>query len=291
MKVAIIGPGVVGSAVALLLSKAGYEFIGVVGSNLQKAEVLAAQIGGRGTLEPREVVPNAELIIVTTPDAGIKKVTDVLIQKGCLRSGQVLIHMSGALSAAIMGDAREFGVYVASVHPLQSFASVEIAIKNLPKSSFALEGDNEALEVAEKIVNDLNGYPFRLAPGKKAIYHAGAVIASNYLVALTHLSMLLWEQAGIESDVAIQGLTTLLEGTLSNINRLGPVKALTGPIARGDWETVAGHLEKLDTNKDYLEMYKTLGRYTVDIALVKGTINREQADRLLSLLKTEGEAS
>lgn len=284
-KIAIIGPGVVGSALACLLYQKAYQIIGVAGTTLDKAQRLALKVNSKATTVPEEITSEADIIFITTPDSVITQVSREIGMRGGYKSGQVLVHMSGALPAEVMEEARTWGVYLASVHPLQSFADVEVAMENLPGSFFALEGDKEALILAEKIVLDLAGHCFQLAPGTKGLYHAGASVASNYLVAVCHLAIALWAKAGIDQDGALAGLIPLLKGTLMNIEKLGPTQALTGPIARGDWGTVKRHFDQIAENEQIFTVYKTLGLYTLDIAREKGSIDPLQAGILENLLK------
>lgn len=284
-KIAIIGPGVVGSALACLLYQKGHQIVGVAGPTLNKAQSLAGKVNCKATTVPEEIALEADFVFITTPDSVITQVSrEIGLGRG-YKAGQVLVHMSGALPAEIMEEARTWGVYLASVHPLQSFADAEVAMETLPGSFFALEGDKEALILAEKIVLDLAGHPFKLAPGTKGLYHAGASVASNYLVAVFHLAVALWAKAGIDQKSALAGLIPLLQGTLMNIERLGPTKALTGPIARGDWGTVKRHLDEMAGDEPLTTVYKTLGLYTLDIAREKGSIQPLQAGILEKLLK------
>jgi predicted short-subunit dehydrogenase-like oxidoreductase (DUF2520 family) len=136
------------------------------------------------------------------------------------------------------------------------------------------------------MVKDLGGTLLEITAEKKTLYHAAAVAASNYLVSLIHLALELNKAAGLPMNISFDALLPLIKGTLSNIGARGIPDALTGPIARGDVETVAAHLQAIEKDAPgLLAIYRCLGLYTVDLAKAKGTLNEEAADRLLALLR------
>jgi predicted short-subunit dehydrogenase-like oxidoreductase (DUF2520 family) len=194
--------------------------------------------------------------------------------------------MSGALPAEILAPLKERGAAVGSLHPLQSFASVEQAAANLPGSFFAVQGDDRAIETALKIIEDLGGKPFMIESRDKALYHLGACVASNYLVALVHFAVYIYKAIGMSGEQAVGALMPLLRGTLANIEILVPVQALTGPVARGDLGTIERHLEAIRGLEPGLaEFYRTLGRYTTKVAVEKGSIDKVEAERLFSIFR------
>jgi predicted short-subunit dehydrogenase-like oxidoreductase (DUF2520 family) len=197
----------------------------------------------------------------------------------------VAIHCSGALSSEILSSARECGAMVASLHPLQSFASADQAVSLVPGSFCTIEGDRDALLIVRQIVEDLGGTVLEIAAEKKTLYHAGAVAASNYLVTLIHLALKLNEAAGLPGDTSFNALLPLIRGTLANIRAKGIPCALTGPVARGDVATVSGHVKAIEKDApELLPLYSCLGLCTVDLAKAKGTLNRVAAEKLVALL-------
>lgn len=285
-KVAVVGAGKVGSALAILLNRRGYPVAGIASRSISSARRAAWELNARYTDKPEEVTRDADVVFITTPDREIAAVAGDIAKRGGFRSGQVVFHTSGAHSADEAGAARRSGALVASMHPLQSFADVKMAVKNLPGSYFALEGDKEALPLAEQIVKDLGGKSFFIAAKDKALYHAAAVIASNYLVSLMHLATGLCGHFGLPREEAFQALSPLVLGTINNISRVGPAAALTGPVARGDGTTLKGHLEVLKKAGDLeLDIYCKLGLYTVKVALEKGSISAGQGEALASIFK------
>lgn len=289
-KIAVVGAGKVGSALALLLNRRGYPVAGIASRSLSSAGRVADKLGVPATVRPEEVTRDADVVFITTPDRVISRVACQIAEKRGFLPGQVVFHTSGAHPAAEVGVARSCGAFAASLHPLQSFADVDTAMENLPGSYFALEGDSRALPLAEQIVRDLDGKSFSIDAGDKALYHAAACIASNCLVSLIHLATGLYGRFGLSRGEAFEALYPLIRGTIRNISQAGPAPALTGPVARGDAPTLAGHLEVLkEADPLELDLYRTLCLYTIRVALEKGSINPAQALELESMFKPGGQ--
>ncbi|MDD3023066.1 MAG: DUF2520 domain-containing protein, partial [Syntrophomonadaceae bacterium] len=224
---------------------------------------------------PQEVSRSADILFITTSDTAIQSVVSTLADSRAIRPGQIIIHMSGALSSEVLDNAKEFGAMVLSVHPLQSFAGLDRAIANLPGSVFSIEGDEDAYDVAVSIVEALEGEYFFIDSKAKPLYHAGACAVSNYLVTVVDLGIKLLEAVGISRELASKALLPLINGTVKNIENLGIPQALTGPIARGDLSTVSNHLLCLEQMApELLHLYSCLGYYTASIASEKATIDQ-----------------
>jgi predicted short-subunit dehydrogenase-like oxidoreductase (DUF2520 family) len=287
--VAIVGCGTVGTALGGLLSAAGYPIIGVSTLRADTARKAADRLGAkRFSLLPWEITPEAEVVFITTPDDAIEPTCRAIAQKRGFAKNRIVLHCSGALASSVLAPARTCGAFVASLHPLQSFASVEQAERLVPGSYCTVEGDGPALPVARRIVEDVGGRLLEITPEGKTLYHAAAVVASNYLVTLVHLALTLNHLAGIPPGVSFTALRPLIEGTLTNIAAKGIPGALTGPIARGDVATVTAHLRAIqETAPELLEAYKILGRHTVGLAERQGSLTAEVSGRLLSLLRMQ----
>lgn len=284
----VIGPGVVGTALASLLKDRGYKLIGVVGRNQEKTSQVAQNLGCSFTDQAENLTLLADIIFITTSDQAINSVVTDVAQKGGFRPGHTVIHTSGALPSTILQPAKEQGAQVLSLHPLQSFASPEMAVSNLPGSFFTIEGDNGAYGLAEDMVRALEGNSFYIKEEDKPLYHAAACVASNFIVTLVDYAINLLALTGIPKEQGIKALQPLINGTVNNIKNLGTAKALTGPISRGDGETVNKHLQELQKkNPEDRELYRQLGLYTINVALHKGSINQEKARELKGILKEE----
>jgi predicted short-subunit dehydrogenase-like oxidoreductase (DUF2520 family) len=237
------------------------------------------QMVGHGQIydSPQGVADNADFIFITTPD----DVISTVVNQVDWHKGQYVVHCSGADSLDVLEHARIMEAKVGSFHPLQTFASIQKAIENLPGSTFALEAEGNLLDILKKMADDLGGYWIKLGAGDKAAYHTAAVMACNYLVTLVKLATDLWDSFGVPRDQAIQALLPLLKGTINNIENLSVPNALTGPIARGDIGTVQIHLNTLkEIAPGILSVYCELGLQTIPVAIAKGKITKDQAREL-----------
>jgi predicted short-subunit dehydrogenase-like oxidoreductase (DUF2520 family) len=199
--------------------------------------------------------------------------------------GTVVAHVAGALGSEAAAGAR--GGEPGSLHPLRSFADPERAAATFEGTACAVEGTPVAAEALRELVGRIGGVPLQVDPGGKPLYHAGAVFASNYLVAICHAAERLFEAAGIPRDAGRSALSRLAEGTLQNVMAAGPEAALTGPVERGDDRTVARHLEALRrTRPDLAAPYAVLGRLTLDLARSRGNLSRDAVDRVAAALES-----
>ncbi|MCK5123641.1 MAG: DUF2520 domain-containing protein [Dehalococcoidia bacterium] len=282
LKTGFIGAGTTGTALAVRLSQKGCPVVAVSSRTLSSAQKLAALVPDcRVYHTAQDVAEAAELVFITTPD-------DVMAQV-CAevqwREVNSVVHCSGAHSVDILGSAKKLGAAVGSFHPLQTFADVDQAIRNLPGSTFALEAEEPLLTTQKELTRLLNGNWVVLKPGDKVLYHVAAVFACNYLVTLVKLALDLWLNFGVSSKEATRALLPLLEGTINNINNIGLPDCLTGPVARGDSGTIERHLSALETRSlDLLTTYKELGLQTIPIALAKGKVSEQKAEEMKALL-------
>jgi predicted short-subunit dehydrogenase-like oxidoreductase (DUF2520 family) len=282
LKVGIIGAGTFGTALAVRLSRKGYQISAVTSRSRSSSLRLVQHVGGGQIFDSAQaVVDNSDFIFLTTPDDAIP----VLVNETRWHQGQFVVHCSGADSLDVLEPARIVGAHVGSFHPLQTFASIQKAIENIPGSTFALEGEGNLLDILKKMAEDLEGHWIKLNSGDKAAYHAAAVMTCNYMVTLVKMSTDLWQGFGISKEQALQALLPLLKGTVNNLENLGIPAALTGPIARGDMGTVQIHLNALkQTSPEMIPAYCELGLQTVPIALSKGRISDHKAAEIELLL-------
>ncbi len=290
--VAIIGAGRVGSSVGFLLKRAGYTVTAIASLTESSAKMAAAFVGaGKPATDVVGAAAGAELVFITTPDRVIKEVCEKIGAAGAFKPGALAVHMSGAHSLDLLDAARTAGAHRAVLHPLQSLASREQGVKTLPGSYFRIEADTDALETAKDIVKALGGIELVMPEWKSdrvsaALYHAGAVAVSNYFVALVDYGLKFYQALGADKKEALKAVLPLIRGTLHNIETLGIPDALTGPIMRGDTQTVRDHLEAMKKRTPELgALYKGLARQTVAVAKDKGSITQETAEELLNLVK------
>ena len=262
MKVSIIGAGKVGKVFAKALKNLQYNIISISSKSNVSADDLAGEINCEVSYDWLKIA-EADIIFITTNDGAIKAVMELLKERDILRKGQFIFHCSGVEGLDGLSFAKEKDVFIGSIHPLQSFVE-EVNLKDV---YFALDGDVEAIRLGEKIVNEFGGKTFIVPSDKRAIYHAAACIASNYFVTLIHSAIVLFEQFNMEEHDAIQALLPLIQGSIDNIKKNGCGNSLTGPISRGDIETVTKHIKGIKAMApDELDLYKIMGKYTADLA-------------------------
>ncbi|MFO7557000.1 MAG: Rossmann-like and DUF2520 domain-containing protein [Desulfobacterales bacterium] len=279
---AIVGCGRVGTALAVFLTRARYRPAGFASKSLSSAKRVADMVlSGRFSDVPWDITRHADVVFVATPDSAITETCRSISKNTGFANNAVVLHCSGALASSVLSDAKTCGAWIGSMHPLQSFASADYEINPFKGIIVSLEGEDPAVEAAKKIATDLGGTVVNILTEAKTLYHASAVVASNYLVTLLELAVQLIGEAGIDRKDAFHLLKPLIEGTLSNIGKVGVQKALTGPIARGDVKTVKTHIEEIGFKKpEFLALYKTLAFYTVDIATEAGMISESSKQEL-----------
>jgi predicted short-subunit dehydrogenase-like oxidoreductase (DUF2520 family) len=224
------------------------------------------------------------IVILAVPDAALAEVVYDLTMMGPAPTGCVALHLSGALSTDALEPLHHRGYEVGSMHPLMAVADPWFAGDRLIGAAFAMTGEPLATAAARRIVAELGGTPLTIATAQRPLYHAAAVMASNYLVALIGAAVRMLGEAGVESDDALRALIPLLRGTLDNIAQLGVPAAVTGPIARGDVDTIRLHLARLSPEDRVL--YSGLGMELLRLARRAG-LDESRAAEIESLLNSD----
>ncbi len=283
----IIGAGKVGKSIGYLLKDRGYNILGFISKTLTSAKEGVDLLGGGiASVGYDKFIEEADLIIIATPDDIIEVVSKELLTVDQIKKSSTLIHLSGSLSSKVLCD-EDLPCGRLSLHPLQAVAYVRSGIKDLPKAFFTLEGNDLGLTKGREIMKALGADYKVIESSDKAAYHASAVIASNYLVAIIDMAMKINKSLGIDEEEVLEGILNLSEGSLENIRSLGTQEALTGPIARGDFMTIKGHLEALGDilDDDEIELYKRLASYTGNLASRKGSLAKKDVESLKEILR------
>ncbi len=282
---AIIGLGKVGTAMGFLLHAAGYQIAAVASRSPQSLSRCLSYTGGRILTSNPDAARMADCIFITTHDDAISDVCKEISDNGAVAPGKKVIHMSGAGGLDLLESARTKGAHVASIHPLQSFPDTENAIITIPGSTFGITAVDEIKDWCIQIVKDLGGIPFLVSEADKSLYHAAACMASNYLVTLMHMVSETYRSMGLSHDEAMKAVRPLVTATLNNIETKGTVKALTGPIARGDAGTIRKHLLALrEKRSEFLPAYCSLGLLTTSLGILKETLSTDNAQTIEALL-------
>lgn len=286
-RIAIIGAGKVGSALAIVLQNAGHLIVGVASRTQSAAEILAVRVGAVSAgIEIKQAVRQAEVILITTPDREIAAVVEALLKEDAMQPGQFVFHVCGSQSAETLAAVRDAGAIIGSMHPLQSFSTIEGSTASIPGTYFAIDGDAAAMVAAKQMIADIGGQSFVIPSAQRALYHAAACMASNYTVAVIHSAVQMFKALGITEAEAIAALSPILRGTFANMIREGTVNALTGPIVRGDVGTIEKHLAQIaELSPKESTIYAQLGIYTEKIAEERKIYTEEEGKELSTIIR------
>ncbi|MBW3534986.1 MAG: DUF2520 domain-containing protein [Gemmatimonadetes bacterium] len=230
--------------------------------------------------------PGTTVVVLTVPDDVLPEMAHALAGQGDGPPGCAAFHCSGALSTDVLAPLHARGYDVGSLHPLQSIAHPVTGADLLPGSAFAVSGGREASAVARRLVAALGGVPLTVPVTGRPLYHAAAVTVSNHLTALVAMAGRLLVRAGVPEAQALPALLPLARGTLENLETMGVGPSLTGPVQRGDVETVLLHLRAMEPRDR--AVYTALGREMVELASAFGLAD-EVAERLGSAFDREEE--
>jgi predicted short-subunit dehydrogenase-like oxidoreductase (DUF2520 family) len=275
--VAIIGPGRLGTALALQLARAGYhvsELISRTPASARRLRALTQTLKARSS-HHRNVRLNADLIWLCVPDREIAIVAADLATLNIWK-GKTVFHSSGALGSDTLDPLRKRGAKVASVHPMMTF--VRGAVPAMKGITFALEGDAPAVRVAQRIVRDFGARTFLIRRQKKAAYHAWGSFASPLLVAALVTAEQVARSAGLKTAEARRMMLPIVCQTFVNYAALGPAGSFSGPLVRGDAEIVRKHLHALKKLPEARAVYVALARSSLRQLPVE---NRRQLEKAL----------
>ncbi|MGH2469836.1 MAG: Rossmann-like and DUF2520 domain-containing protein, partial [Chloroflexota bacterium] len=265
------------------LAEVGVTVVAVYSRTAARAQALAARLPNCLVAQSAQQVSQlAQLVFLTVPDGEIRAVAEEVNW----RKGQAVVHCSGAAGPELLEAAARQGAWIGAFHPLQTFARAD-APASLAGCAVAIEAEEPLHTQLLELARALGALPLELPPGARPLYHASASLASNSLVALLAATAGLWATFGLDRAAALAALLPLVRATLDNVATLGPVEALTGPVARGDVGTVRQHLEALGKQApDMIGLYRELGRWTLALALEKKTIAPALAHDLRELLES-----
>ncbi|MCX8010149.1 MAG: DUF2520 domain-containing protein [Ignavibacteria bacterium] len=277
----IIGAGKVGSSLCVSLYSAGFIIDAIVDKKIQSAKTLARKVKcDNYSNSLLDLKTNANVIAICVQDSNIKFVVEDLIKSNFNFKSLYCFHTSGCLSSEVLKPLSNRGAKAFSLHPNFSFAKKRTSLEKIP---VAVESSSfEAVSFARFICRKTKAHFFEITKEKKSVYHALAVMFSNYLNVLFNESQKLFGDK--TKPESIQIYRGLIESTLKNISELGSVKALTGPIARGDIETVKENLRAIEKHLSQLtKVYKELGLITLELAEKKSALPKETITHLLKI--------
>jgi predicted short-subunit dehydrogenase-like oxidoreductase (DUF2520 family) len=282
LKVGIIGPGRVGAALGVALTRAGHEVVAVAAVSDLSVGRAREHFPGVPLTDPAGVVEAADLVLLTVPDDALPGLVNGLVTIGAPVPGRLLAHTSGRYGISVLEPATRRGALPLALHPVMTFTGRSDDLQRLRGISYGITTLEQLRPVAEVLVIEMDGEPVFIAEEHRDLYHAALASAANHLVTLVTEACDLLQLAGAGDPARM--LSPLLYAALDNALRLGDA-GLTGPVARGDAGTVAGHLAALrETAPEALAVYVALARLTADRALAAGLLAPPDAERLLDVL-------
>jgi predicted short-subunit dehydrogenase-like oxidoreductase (DUF2520 family) len=283
--IAIIGAGNLGTSLGYALSKKGYNIKALSCRSLKSLKESQRIIReGKTSTDNIQTAKQGNILFICVPDGEIVKIVKELSGGQLSWREKYVFHCSGLLPSEVMKPLKTRGALTASLHPIQSFSQKKGDLKQFEGIYFGLEGDDKALKLAQKIVGSLGGHSIHIRAQDKPIYHAACSVASNFFVVLLDTAVSLLKHIGLEQKQAFKAVMPLIQGTLRNVKEFNTEGALTGPVIRGEQESVEKHLDALRKFPGYHEMYHSLAAQALEIAKRKN-IPPEKIKSLKNLLE------
>ena len=272
--IGIIGTGKSAAALLKHFKINNVKITGLWGRNTEKSLSLGRIFEVNSFLSKRELIDASEIIILAVSDDSIRELSKLIAgESDKPLSGKTFVHLSGALSSSEMDSLSELGADILSAHIIQSLAGASVSASGLQPSDildgvwFSLEGELAAVTKVKEVLDFCKNPSFVISKENKPLYHAAMCVISNYLVTLLNAGFKMLEATGLDIEEAYKVTLPLINGTLKNIEKLGSIDALTGPIARGDVLTVEKHLSAIRNScPDVLPLYCSMGMETVKIS-------------------------
>ncbi len=286
LAVGVVGAGRVGAVLGAALRLAGHHIVAVSAVSAVSLDRVEVLLPGVDVLAAHEVVERSDLALLTVPDDALADLVEGLAVTGSVRAGQLLAHSSGRHGVAVLAPAARAGALPLALHPVMTFTGTSVDLARLAGCCFGVTAPEPLRPIAEALVVEMGGEPQWVEEQWRPLYHAALANASNHLVTLVAESLDLLARCGVDDPARLLG--PLVSASLDNVLRSGDA-ALTGPVARGDAETVALHVRELRAvSPEALAAYVAMARLTADRALAAGRLRAESAEALLGVLAAGG---
>ncbi len=281
-RIGVVGAGRVGAVLAAALRTAGHEIVAVAGESPASRTRIETLLPGVHVDKPSAVSRACDLLLLTVPDDMLSNVVTMLSASGAIRPGQSVVHTSGKHGLAVLEPAAALGAHVLAMHPAMTFTGTDVDLGRLPGCRYGVTAADDTRDLAAALVDDLEGSIVWVPEERRALYHAGLAHGANHLVTLVTQAMDLLRASGAEDPAGT--LRPLLEAALDNALSYGGA-ALTGPIVRGDVETVRAHLVDIAAESpESLESYVAMARATAHRAVADGRLLPIRAAKLIGVL-------
>ncbi len=282
LSVGVVGAGRVGAVLAARLRAAGYDVVAAAGESDASRDRIADLLPGVRIDKPSAVARSCDLLLLTVPDDMLPNVVTVLAASGALHEGQYVVHTSGRHGLAVLEPARAVGAHTVAMHPAMTFTGTALDLDRLDGCVFGLTAGPAEHAFAQRLVDDLGGRPTWVPEEMRTLYHAGLAHGANHLITLVSEAMEMLAAAG--SDDPAGTLRPLLSAALDNALDQGDA-ALTGPIVRGDLNTVRAHLDEIARRSPQaMDSYVALARATLARSVTDGRVVPIRALKINELL-------
>ena len=281
-RIGVVGAGRVGAVLAAALRAAGHDVVAVAGESPASRTRIETLLPGVHVDKPSAVARSCDLLLLTVPDDMLGNVVAMLSASGAIRAGQRVVHTSGKHGLAVLQPAADLGAEVLAMHPAMTFTGTDIDLGRLAGCVYGVTATLDTHELARDLVADLGGTIVWVPEARRTLYHAGLAHGANHLVTLVTQAMDLLRASGAEDPAST--LRPLLNAALDNALSYGSA-ALTGPVVRGDVETVRAHLADVAASSpETLESYVVMARATANRAVVDGRLLPIRAAKLIGIL-------
>jgi predicted short-subunit dehydrogenase-like oxidoreductase (DUF2520 family) len=285
LAVGVIGAGRAGTALGAALARAGHAV--VAASAVSEASVRRARATFPAAVitNPSQVLLRADLALLTVPDDVLPGLVAGLAATEAPMQGRMLVHASGRHGLAVLEPAARRGGLPLALHPVMTFTGRADDVDRLAGTCFGVTAPEVLRPAAEALVIEMGGEPVFIAEEHRDLYHAALAGVANHLITLVAQAEDLLRAAGVANPARLLG--PLLSAALDNALRFGDA-GLTGPVARGDADTVAAHVVALEAEPSAspaaVAAYIAMARLTADRALATGLLKPADAERLLGVL-------
>ncbi len=285
----IIGCGTVGQTLARLWYENQVFSIGaILNRSFDSGFAARSFIGAGRVADSFHDLRKTDVWLIATPDDYIAECCTALADTGVLCEGDLVLHASGAHTSANLGPAWASRALTASLHPIKTFIDANAAYKTFDGTYCTFEGAEDAKNILEPAVEAIGGNFLTVKPKDKPLYHSGISILCNHLCSVLDFGLSAIDRAGVDKQTAIKAIEPILRETMENALRVGGIEALTGPIARGDVETVRKQMDAIATKfPERTDIFKSLSLLTSEVSRAKGVASADSLEQINQIINEQ----
>jgi len=281
LKIGLIGAGRVGIALSRSLQIHGHSIVAAHAISEKSQKRVQEFLPATDLLSIEKLIESVQTVLIAVPDDVLPDLVRGIAQTIGFKKHQFVIHTSGRFGIDVLSPATVQGALPMAIHPAMTFTGASNDVDRIVGCPFAITTTEELLPIAAALVLNMGGREYIVDEDNRAIYHAALSHAANHSSIVVNQAKTVLQNIGIENPGLF--LAPLVNAAIENSLTMG-LDALTGPLVRGDVETVRSHLLALKEN-DSKETYRTIAIATVDKLIVSGKLSRTKAEELLAVLK------